>query len=153
MTKEKVIEVFKTSKDSWKVDCTNTNLLTIQYKYFASELNAGSTFMDDVQLYVNPVNCLVYNLLNQDSYCEVELEIPKDFEIACGTKFEKNKAKFKDYHEMVDTPFIASASLTHLEFKTRNVQFHLWFQGDVKLDEERIIEDVKAYTDEQINNF
>jgi predicted metalloprotease with PDZ domain len=151
--KGKEIEVSKTSKDSWKVNCADTNQLTIHYKYFASELNAGSTFIDDVQLYVNPVNCLIYNILTQNDKCELELFIPDDFEIACGANFKNNKASFKDYHELVDSPFIASSSLTHIEFKTRNVKFHLWFQGDVKLDEERIIKDVKAYTDEQINNF
>lgn len=50
----------KTSKDTWKIDCQGSTLVKIEYSYYAAELNAGSTFLDDQQLYVNPVNCFIY---------------------------------------------------------------------------------------------
>ena len=51
----------KVTIDSWRVECKNEDLVNIQYLYYASELNAGSTFLDDNQLYVNPVNCCIYD--------------------------------------------------------------------------------------------
>lgn len=149
----KKVSFYKTAKDAWKVDCEAAKSILVSYKYYAAELNAGSSFMDESQLYINPVNCFVYNKLNQDKTCELSLVIPADFEIACGQKFKKNAAIFESYHQLVDSPFIASASLTHLEFDCRNTHFHLWFQGDVKLDEKRILSDLTKYTASQIDKF
>jgi len=151
--KGKKIEAFKITKDSWKVNCEDAKSIRVSYKYYASELNAGSTYMDESQLYVNPVNCLIYKAEEQKSSCEVKLVIPESFKIAAGKEFKQNHATFNSYHELVDTPFIASNSLTHLEFTCYKTNFHLWFQGDVKLDEKRIIKDLTAYTKSQIEKF
>ena len=46
-------EWFKIAKDCWKVDTSSSQQIKVRYKYYAAELNAGSTYMDDQQLYVN----------------------------------------------------------------------------------------------------
>jgi predicted metalloprotease with PDZ domain len=149
----KKVEFFKESIDSWRVNCEQASELTIYYKYYAAELNGGSTFMDDQQLYVNPVNCLIYKLENQAKPHQLTLDIPANFKIASGKKFEKNAADFDSYDELVDSPFIASASMTHLTFTESKVDFHLWFQGEVKLDEKKVISDLRKYTRHQIEKF
>ena len=35
----------KTNKDTWLVETPNTQTITVQYSYYANELNAGSTFI------------------------------------------------------------------------------------------------------------
>jgi predicted metalloprotease with PDZ domain len=149
----KIIKSFKVAKDVWKVDCSSTKSIKVYYKYYAAELNAGSTYMDDLQLYVNPVNCLIYIKTQQNKACELSLEIPDNFEIACGQSFSDNCAKFKDYHELVDSPFIASAGMKHLKFNCKGIDFHMWFQGEVKLDEDRLLKDFQRYTTSQIEKF
>ena len=62
----------KKTKDLWEVDCQKTDLFTVSYSYYASELNAGSTYLDQNQLYINPVNCMLYN--SQDIDLEYEIE-------------------------------------------------------------------------------
>ncbi len=47
----------KTRKDTWKVDCEASAFVRVEYSYYASELNAGSSYLDEQQLYINPVNC------------------------------------------------------------------------------------------------
>jgi len=103
----------KTSKNEWKVDTSNTDEITVTYQFYANILNAGSTFMDDTQLYVNPVNCLAYIKEQQLTPCQLKVIIPDNFEIASGIAFENNILTTKDYHELVDCPFIASASMQH----------------------------------------
>ena len=149
----KKCDFLKITKDSWKVNCKGISKLQITYKYFADQLNAGSTYMDEVQLYVNPVNCLIYKVINTDNICSLTLDIPANFEIAAGANFVNNKIEFEDYHALVDTPFIASSKMIHLSFEMHQTTFHLWFQGEVKIDEERILYDVKKYTEAQIQNF
>ncbi|MEX1000884.1 MAG: hypothetical protein WDZ35_02095 [Crocinitomicaceae bacterium] len=143
----------KIAKDQWSVNTENTQEITVHYKYHAAELNAGSTYMDDQQLYVNPVNCLVFIPSQQLNPCELTLDIPENFEIAAGIPFANHHAHFEDYHQLVDNPFIASPTLHHFTFNCKSVKFHLWFQGDVKLDEKKIIDDFSRYTEHQIEQF
>jgi predicted metalloprotease with PDZ domain len=128
----------KLSKDRWKVYTGGVSSLSIRYNYFSNELNAGSTFLDATQLYVNPVNCFLYLPSRMEEPCEVELRLPSGYKVACGlpqeTKGNTAFLKAEDYHELVDAPFIASASLQHNEFSCEGIAFHFWFQGECRLD-------------------
>lgn len=149
----KQIDFEKTSKSSWLVSTKKTDQITVRYRYYAAELNAGSTYMDEQQLYMNPVNCLVFIEAQQSKSCSLKVEVPAHFKLACGAKHEENLIKCESFHELVDSPFIASPNLVHLDFDVKKVKFHLWFQGEVKLDEKKIIEDFQKYTLAQINMF
>lgn len=148
----KKIPFQKISKDQWEIECKDTETIVVSYKYFAAELNAGSTFMDDQQLYVNPVNCLAYLPEQINDTCKLTLEIPDDFQIASAGNFNKGSASFKNYHELVDTPFIASKLLKHMRFSCKEVTFHLWFMGTVQMDD-KVIVDLERYTASQIEKF
>ena len=61
----------KTSKDTWVIESEGQTLIQISYSYYAAELNAGSTYLDPKQLYVNPVNCFftTHNIPNSRINC------------------------------------------------------------------------------------
>src|SRR5689334_22946786 len=40
----------KISKDSWLIDTRGNQTITIAYDYYAADLNAGSTYLDEKQL-------------------------------------------------------------------------------------------------------
>lgn len=147
------LDVRKLSKDLWEVDSDGQSSVKVEYNYYANELNAGSTFVDDKQLYVNPVNCFLYvpELINEPA--TVELAIPSDWDVATGMQSTANKHIFqvRDFHELADCPFIASGGLQHNTYEIGGVLFHLWFQGEFKGDWERIIKDFKKFTKEQID--
>lgn len=143
----------KTSKNEWVIDTATTDEISITYQFYANILNAGSTFMDDTQLYVNPVNCLAYIKEQQLNPCQLKVSIPDNFEIASGIPFENNVLNTKDYHELVDCPFIASASLQHETYKENKVLFHIWVQGEAKMDWKKVKSDFLKFTRLQIKNF
>ncbi len=143
----------KTNTHTWKIDTENSRKIIVSYYYYAAELNAGSSFMNSEQLYVNPVNCLIYNETQIKQPCEVMVNIPKDFEIASGLPFNNGKLTTHDYHELVDTPFIASPTLQHYNYKIGPLSVHLWFQGDCKIDWPRVKNDFIKFTRAQINAF
>ncbi|MFK8044699.1 MAG: M61 family metallopeptidase [Crocinitomicaceae bacterium] len=143
----------KTTNDEWVIETEDCQYIIVTYYYYASELNAGSTFIDDKQLYVNPVNCLIYNKNEQDLPCELTLNIPMNYEIACGLPFDRNKLITKDFHVLVDTPFIASPSLQHYSYKLGPLTVHLWFQGECKIDWARVKNDFIKFTRAQIKAF
>lgn len=149
----KNVEFVKKTKDSWMVNCLGTETIVVSYKFHASILNAGSTFIDDRQLYVNPVNCCIYIPDRQNESCELILEIPADFKIASAIPFIENRAVYKDYHELVDSPFIASGHLQVETYEVLDIKFYIWFMGDFKPEWDRIISDFQRFTYAQIDKF
>ncbi|WP_051568539.1 M61 family metallopeptidase [Crocinitomix catalasitica] len=149
----KNVDFHKISKDKWQINCENSSTIHIRYKYFAAQLNAGSTYMDDIQLYVNPVNCIIYDESSINSPCEVSLDLPDDFQIACSAKLKGNTIYADSYHDLADSPFIASANLIHKTYNVLNREFHIWIQGNAELDWDKIIADFEKFTLLQLESF
>lgn len=150
---KKTLPVEKDSIDRWVVDTSDCSNITVEYAYYANKINAGSSFLDATQLYVNPINCCVFTEETYNSKVEVVLDIPEKWSVA--TSMERTKLGFvaQNFDELMDSPFIASGVLQHEEFDVNNIKFHIWFNGEVKPDWDRLIKDFKAFTEAQINSF
>jgi predicted metalloprotease with PDZ domain len=145
-----VLAFQKISKDCWKVQTKGVSELHILYNYYAVDLNAGSTFLDGSQLYMNPVNCCVYIPERINDACEMQLILPADYKIACGAVHEKNLIRCESFHELADSPFIASATLQHNMFSCGGVDFNLWFQGECKPDWGKLTTDFMKFCSHQM---
>lgn len=142
----------KVSKDKWKVRCSGVKEVKIVYNYYADFINAGSSYVDQTQLYVNPVNCLVYVEGHDNTPCTVQLIIPEDYKVATGLRAKGGNSFATDsFDELADCPFIASSTLKHHEFKEGETLFHLWFQGECKPDFQQLEKDFRAFTIPQIS--
>ncbi len=143
----------KVSKDAWEVDCAGNDEVIVKYQYYSNELNAGATWLDENQLYVNPVNCCVY-VPGREEVCTIELQVPENYKVATSLK-ELSKFTFEaeDFQELADSPFIASASLHHKMYESYDIRFHVWFQGEVKPDWDKLIKDFQMFTDYQMKKF
>lgn len=151
---DREIAMKKIIKDSWELNTDGLDEVRISYNYFAHELNAGSTYLDADQLYVNGVNCFLYLPDRQDEKCSLSIDVPDDYKIACGLKeMGKNKFEATDFHELVDCPFIASKTLKHHQFKAAGINFHLWFQGECKPDFEQLERDFYPFCKYQMEFF
>lgn len=140
----------KVTKDRWEVECADASEVVVNYNYFAKTLDGGSTYLDGSQLYVNPINCFIYEVEKESQPCSLYLKIPSDYEVATGLQREGDHFKASSFHQLVDCPFIASNSLQHGEYVVDGVLFHLWFQGEFKPDWERIIHEFSAFTKVQM---
>lgn len=143
----------KTSKDCWKIDTAGKSAIQVEYQYYATDLNAGSTFLDQDQLYVNPVNCCAYVVDREHENCEIQLNIPDTYEIACGLKREGKTLFADNFDQLADSPWICSSSLQHDSYTVNDTLFHLWFQGQVKVDWDKLKTDFEAITAKQIEKF
>jgi len=126
----------KIKKDLWEIKTDGAAEIHINYNYYAAELNAGSTWLSEEQLYVNPVNCLLFVPARINEECIVELRIPEDYLFASSLISPSLRGgqgvcqfRAKDFHELADSPFIASNSLQHHSFICENTTINLWFQG------------------------
>lgn len=147
----------KITKDLWRIETNDEKEIIVSYRYYASELNAGSTYTCDDFLYVNPVNCLMYIPEQINSVCELQINTPSKFELAIGKTYKKNNSgysiSFKDFHELADSPFIASSKLQSKSYEVEKTKFTVWFNGECKPDWTKITKDFKAFTERQIKSF
>ncbi len=126
----------KVTKDRWEVPATDTETLTVKYEYYAGELNAGSTWLDEEQVYINFVNCLLYAEGRLEEPYQVTLELPKDYQIAGGLpEVKPHVLEAPNFYQLAESPIIASAQLTHWQYAVNEHRFNLWFQGECYLDE------------------
>ncbi|WP_300663250.1 PDZ domain-containing protein [Fluviicola sp.] len=149
----KVVSFHKSDLSSWTIELEETTTIRVEYSYYAAELNAGSTYLTKEMLYSNPVNCFVYQDGKKDEACEVFLNIPANWNVACSMEREGNRLRAANFDELADSPFICSPSLQYNQYESHGTIFHLWFQGDCMIEWSRLIKDFKAFTDKQIEKF
>jgi predicted metalloprotease with PDZ domain len=144
----------KIENSSWEIEAGKNKEVHIKYSYYCGKLDAGSCWLDENQLYINPVHCLLFVDGCEHKPVSVQLIIPQNYKIACALKLEKgNILKAPDYHTMVDSPFIASADLKHDFYISNGIKYHIWFQGECVIDWDKIKNDFKIFTDYQIALF
>ncbi len=144
----------KLSKDSWQVQTEGVNELVIRYDYFCNQPDAGACYVDDDLIYINPVHCSLYVSERLLDECSVILDIPKTFQIASSLeKYSTNKLIAKDFHELVDSPFMASPSLQMRSYTVKENRFFIWLHGECTPDWERILSDFSSFTIEQMDTM
>ena len=71
----------KKTKDLWEVDTKDCLEITIKYNYYANQLDAGASYLDENQLYLNPVNCMFYIVDRIEDNYKVILNIPDNYKM------------------------------------------------------------------------
>ncbi|HSY75703.1 MAG TPA: M61 family peptidase, partial [Bacteroidia bacterium] len=149
----------KITKDQWEVETKGVRELHVKYRYYAADLNAGSTYVDDRQLYMNPVNCCMYIAEKMHESLQMEILLPEGYRIATAMKKggEKQEGKLvrhvlyaENFEELGDSPLICSATLKHNAFVMDGIEFNLWIQGECKPDWAKIINDFFIFINEMV---
>jgi predicted metalloprotease with PDZ domain len=144
----------KVSKDRWKVETGSSSAIVVKYNYYAYQMDAGASYLDEHQLYLNFINCLVYAEGRMEEPCRLTLQLPETYRIACGlTQVEHHTLEARDYYQLVDSPMIASATLQHGAYQVQGSTFHIWVQDVAGIDTHKWIEPFRAFTKAQIEMF
>ncbi|GAB3890294.1 M61 family metallopeptidase [Spirosoma agri] len=159
------LSVRKITKDRWLVETDGATELTARYNYYSllptpNLLNAGSSFISETLLYVNPVNLCLYAEGRIDEPCTLELAIPDGWTIACGLEQLNAKTlQAADFYELVDSPLIAAPVIQHVQYDINGVAFHVWIQGgrrtdgETTFDHDRIVRDFSRFSATQLALF
>ena len=148
---KKAVSFEKSNKDTWQIPTKGTAFIRVEYAYYANELNAGSTYLDEQQLYINPVNCFLFT---DDAHgYELTLDIPATWQIASSLKFENNRCEAADYDQLADSPFICSAQLEQASYEVNGSHFHVWFNNQSFIQWEKVLVDFEKFTRAQIEDF
>ena len=145
-----VLNYTKTNKDHWIIDTQNSKQIKVTYSYFTSEINAGSCYADDKQLYVNPVHLCMYVPDRMGETHTVELDIPDSYKIATSLQTNKKTLTAQSFDELADSPIMASESLQSDFYEVNGIKFWLHFVGECKPDFEKVKTDFAKFTATQL---
>ena len=143
----------KISKDLWEVDSALTTKITITYNFYANQLDAGSCYLDEHQLYLNPVQCMFYIIGRMDEEYRLNFEIPEKYKITSSMKKKGRILLVKGYDLLAESPIICSKHIQHGCFTLEDIKFNLWFQGECTPNWGTLYNDFKAFTQSQIKHF
>ena len=143
----------KITKDLWEVNTNNAREVIIVYNFYANQLDAGACYLDEHQLYLNPVHCMFYIVDRSQEVYQLNLDLPNDYKVASSMHQEKNTLTVKGYDLLAESPIICSNSLQHTDYKVNGITFHIWFQGICNPNWEKLKKDFTAFTKSQIKHF
>ncbi len=146
---------YKIKKDCWVIETGGCIEVSIKYDYYSNLLDAGNTYFNENQLYVNPVNCLVYIQERINEPCEIQLtNLPENYTIAGSLSFDSgHKAVARDFHALADSPFIACTDFKFRKYIVGNYNFSISIVGNAHPDWEKMIPDFQAFCTQQIDLF
>ncbi|MEJ8804512.1 M61 family metallopeptidase [Pontibacter sp. H249] len=148
------INISKVTKDRWLVQANGADTLEVKYSFFARQMDAGGSWLDEELLYVNPINCLMAVEGREHEPYFLKLDIPESWQIACGLpEVDAHTLQAENFDELADSPFISSPSLSKETYTINGINFHVWIQGDCQPNWERIKHDFAAFTKEQLEVF
>ncbi len=156
---ENKLSYYKSDRNTWCVQNPQTaKQVTVCYEYLATELNAGSSYINEGLIYFNPINFTMYldEALDQSFGVNVHCENIEN-QIASGLKFTKTISGFyanpDSMRQWFDSPIMISKRLLHLQFKSKKIPFHFWISGRLDFDEKKFIKELKKIADAQIDLF
>ncbi|MBD1398511.1 M61 family metallopeptidase [Pontibacter sp. JH31] len=148
------IPVRKVTKDRWLVQTGGEGTVEMRYSFYARQMDGGGSWLDEEQLYLNGINCLMAVEGREQEPQQLQLAIPANWQIACGLpETDRHTLQAENYDQLVDSPLIASATLRKETYTVANIPFHIWIQGNCQPDWERIKRDFQAFTREQLEVF
>ena len=151
--KDEKLSFKKISKDLWEVECKNCNEIKIIYNFYANQLDAGACYLDEHQLYINPIHCMFYITDRINDEYHLKMNLPNDYTIASSMLQVGNILKVKGYDLLAESPIICSDSLQHDSYSVSGIIFNLWFQGKCQPNWKKLKKDFTAFTKSQINHF
>ena len=143
----------KITKDLWEVTTEGAMEVTLVYNFYANQMDAGACYLDEHQLYLNPVHCIFYIVDRMEEQYILNFDLPKEYKIASSMEQKGNALSVKGYDALAESPIICSATLQHDTYKVNEVTFHMWFQGTCTPDWEKLKKDFSAFSKSQINHF
>lgn len=141
----------KITKDCWQIDGDGN--IEVSYQFYAARMDAGSSWLDENQLYLNFINCIPKIIGFENEPIEVNLDLPKEYKLACALKTKEHTLFANNYAELVDSPLFASASIKTLKYNVANTTFYIHIQGNWTPNEVQLIDDFKKFTQTQVSFF
>lgn len=148
------VRCHKKTKDLWEFQAEVKGVYKINYGYHAAQMDAGGSWVDTGQVYVNFINLAFAIVGRKAESIEVKLELPEDYQLACALPQPiRHLLLAQNFQELVDSPLIASADLQHRSYTVKGSTFHLWISGKIYFDWDTLLIQFEKFTAKQIADF
>ncbi|MFN3404450.1 MAG: M61 family metallopeptidase [Cytophagaceae bacterium] len=147
----KNLMIEKICREQWNIETIGNSEIIIRYSYYCAQMDAGGCWVDNDQLYLNFICCLLYVPERIQEKCTTELKIPESWSVACGLDNIKNTLEAQNFYQLVDSPLIASRHLHHESYIIDRKKFHIWINGNITPDWDKLINDFQKFTKAQID--
>ena len=143
----------KTDKNTWRVEAGAEYGVVVQYRVYANVLDAGESYLNEREAYVNPISVLMYLHGKEHNPCVLSLNKPNGWNVATPLDFDVSMQGYPaaDYHELVDSPFIISPDFEVHAFDHDGARYELVFQGEGNYDPSHILDEVKQIVQAQVD--
>ncbi|GMQ35270.1 M61 family metallopeptidase [Algoriphagus taiwanensis] len=144
----------KFNKNVWEIDPVSDGPISVSYCYWAGKMDAGNSWADDEQVYINFVNCCFEVLGQSDQEIQVSWDFPS-LPDQVSTLLEVNgpKAKALNFQMLADSTLLAAKTLTHWTYFSGNTQFNIWIKGEVFFDQPSFMKSFQAFSQKLIEDF
>ena len=150
----KQIDWKKTSKDRWQFKAQDSGIYTVSYEYYCNQMDAGGCWSDDEQLYLNFSNFCFVVEGREDKGILVSIDLPPNYIAATALPSQGNFIWYaENFQHLMDSPFLAAASLLQCTYNIYGTEFHLWLHGEVQFDTNHLVDVFKKFTQRQIDDF
>lgn len=144
----------KLTKDRWQVTDAAGKTVRVRYNFYAHQMDAGGSWLDETQLYLNPVQALMYIEGRQQEACQLALDLPEGWQLACGLpQSGPNTLQAQSFDHLADSPLIASPTLQYRNYEVEGLPFYIWIQGECPVEWPRLVADFRAFSQEQLALF
>ncbi|MDF7814672.1 PDZ domain-containing protein [Hymenobacter sp. YC55] len=151
---QEVLPSRKLTKDRWEVTGALGRTVQVHYNFYAHQMDAGGSWLDETQLYLNPVQGFMYIEGRQQEPCQVQLQLPDGWQLACGLpQSGPNTLQAQNFDHLADSPLIASPTLQYRNYEVESLPFYIWIQGECSVDWARLVADFRAFSAEQLALF
>ncbi len=142
----------KTDKGTWRIQTNGAETVVVRYKSYARALDAGASYLDETEAYLNPITALMYVPGQELRPVSLTLGKPDGWKVATPLNFNDEHGAYlaSTYHELVDSPLIISPDFEVLSFDYQDARFEIVFQGQGNYDPAKIVEDLRKIVAEQV---
>ena len=141
----------KVDKDTWRIVTMGSEDVVAEYQNYANVLDAGESYLDETEAYLNPISVLMYVPGRMQEPVSLRMKQPDGWRTATVLARNAETGAFDaaDYHELVDTPFLVSPDVRLVSFDAAGATIDIAVQGNWEYDEARLIADHRAIVEAQ----
>ena len=123
----------KITKDTWRIHNPRQGAIRVRYHFYARQIDAGSSYLSEDLVYLNPINLLMYPVGRLHEPCRLLLaSLPEGWAVATALPAEAHgRFHARDYHHLVDCPIVAAPTLRSESRTCDGITLHVHFWGRV----------------------
>jgi predicted metalloprotease with PDZ domain len=147
------VPFMKVSKAIWQFEASKGGEYSVKYQFFAGQMDAGSSWIDDEQVYLNLVNCCMEVSGVAPTECQVQTRFPYPVKATTLDSINSNQFSASSFQQLADSTILATKQIMHSKFEVNSVKFHCWFKGDVYFNKYEFLESLQKVAEKLINDF